>query len=190
MQAFSRTRWHCGDRAATDTNPTHFSCRHTQYQAVRRDIFGNHCASPNGRECPNPHAGTNDGCRSDAGTAFDMRPSQPMGFLGIAMRHRYCSSHAGAARKAIVDKDCAGTNEHIIPDRDPIPDHHAVFNGDTISDLCAGLNKCMIADVAIVANMGPPHHVSESPYAGSSTDAVAFAQCHAMDENFGIGHLI
>ena len=111
-----------------------------------------------------------------------------MGLLGIAMRHRYCSSHAGAARKAIVDKDRAGTNEHIILDRDPIPDHHAVLNGDAISDPRAGLNKCMIADVAIAANMGTPHRMSKSPYAGSITDAVAFAQCHVMDEDFGIGH--
>jgi hypothetical protein len=113
-----------------------------------------------------------------------------VGLLGIATRHRYCSSHAGAARKAIVDKDRAGTNERIVPDRDPIPDHDAVLNSDAISDLCAGLNKCVIADVAILANTGTLHHVSESPYAGTSTDAVAFAQCHVMDENFGLGHLM
>jgi hypothetical protein len=157
---------------------------------VCRNIFGNHRPSSNGGECPNPHAGANHGRRSDAGTAFDMRPSQPMRLDGIAMRHRYRSSHTRAARKAIVDKDRAGTNEHIIRNRDPIPDHYPVLNSDTISDLCAGLNKCMIADVAIVTNMGTLHHVSESPYAGSSTNAVAFAQCHVMDENVGIGHLM
>jgi len=182
--------WQRCNRPAADADPTSFPCWHTQNQPVRGDTVGDYRTGSYHSECPNRQAGTKHGRCTNAGPTLDAGPSQPAGFSGIAVRHFCRCRHAGAARIAVVDEDRAGTNEHIVLDRDPIPYQNTVFDGDAITDYRSGFNKRVVTNVALATHSGTLHHMREGPYPSSNTDVVAFTQCQVMDEDFGIRHLM
>jgi len=176
MRAVLRICWQRCKRPATGADPTSFPCWHTQNQPVGGHALGDYRTGSYDSECPDPQAGTKHGRCTNAGSTLDAGPSQPVGLIGIAVRHS-CCCHARAARIAVVDKDRAGPNEHIVLDRYPIPNRNAVFDGDAIADYRVGFNKRVITNVAIATDSGALHHMCEGPYPSSRTDVVALTQC-------------
>ena len=93
--------------------------------------------------------------------------------------------HPSTARKHVVSKADAWTDEDVITNLDPVPHHRLVFDGDSVAYARAGFNKGMATNVAIAADYGPLHDVRVGPYSRARTNLLAFAQRTGVNENVG-----
>ena len=73
------------------------------------------------------------------------------GFLNVGSRIR------------VIGQDAIRTQKNIILDCNPIPDGDSVFHGDIVTKYCAGLDKRVVADIAVSTDPCPFHDVSKSP---------------------------
>ena len=127
-----------------------------------------------------PHAGE----RANTRAANDNRPSpdgrasphkrrlQPVVTSLVTLRDR---RHPPTSRVSIVRKNDARTDKRMVLDHNTVPDQHTVLDGHTIADPCATLEEDMVADVAVLPNASPLHHMSKRPNARTATDGIALA---------------
>jgi hypothetical protein len=55
---------------------------------------------------------------------------------------------------AIVCKNGCRTNEDIILDKEPVPEVHPALDGDAMTDDYLALDKSVVTDVAVIADLG------------------------------------
>ena len=94
-----------------------------------------------------------------------------------------------AARKPVVGEGGVRTDEHVVLERDPIPELHAAFDRDAVMHHHVVLDKDVVADVAVPADAGALENVRESPNAGARPYLDALADGIGVDERFLPGAL-
>jgi hypothetical protein len=133
-----------------------------------------HCVSSNG----NP---SNDGCIGPYGSTF---PHQCGNQLLTSLPEL-------RTRPSIVGENGVWAYKHAILNRDQIPERNTVLERYAIADLHRGLDKGMIADVAIPANDRAAHHMGKCPYAGPGANGCRLDQRLWMDEDVpGLIHVL
>lgn len=89
--------------------------------------------------------------------------------------------HFGA-RIEIVGEYSIRTDEYMIAQRNAVPYGYAILDRDTIANRDARLDESMIANIAVLADGGALHHVSERPHARALANVVSFYQSLRMYE--------
>jgi hypothetical protein len=78
------------------------------------------------------------------------------------------------SRSEIVGKCCVRTDEHIVFDRDSIPQIDAALQSHAGTNIYIALDKSVIADVAIGSDDCAFHYVRKCPHTGSRANLNTF----------------
>ena len=87
-----------------------------------------------------------------------------------------------ATWKRIIGKSGIWPYEHIVLERDALPELNAALESHTISNLGSSLDKSMVTDVAIGSNTRSVEHVRKRPDKRSRSDRVRLNPCVRMRE--------
>lgn len=89
-----------------------------------------------------------------------------------------------APREAVIGEGRIGTDKNIILKFDTIPELHAAFDRDAVSNLNFVFDEDMVTYVALPTNASARQHVNKRPNTCSLTDFSRFNQCIRMLKGF------
>jgi len=149
-------------------------------EAVVWNVARDHGRRPDTGIAPDRHVARDYGARTDRGAAAYGRPSQPFIFARVSGRHL---GETTAPRVTVVREDGTGTDEHVILDRHPFPDHRLVLDDHAVTDLRTAFDEGVITDITLAADDRTVEHVREGPDASALAYLPRFTDAARMDKH-------
>lgn len=85
-------------------------------------------------------------------------------------------------RKTVIGKGGVRADENIVLDADSVPELHATFNRDPVSDYDVVFDENMVANIAVRANPGARQHMGKCPHPRPFADCCRLAKGVWMNE--------